>query len=109
MDFVLNTGDKFEVKDTSTPGCIILVCDDKTAKKAQESVTNETIKSALLGDEKLTDYKLESISVGETTDEQAFVTISLVKKTEMEVLLERVAEQDAALIELAGMIAGGTQ
>ena len=106
MELSLNTGVTFECRDDSNENCIIIICPKADAEGIDEKITGATIKNARLGDQVLQDVVLENLCVGETDDGQAFITINLRKKSDIDILKERIAEQDAALIELAGLIGG---
>ena len=104
----LNDGTEFQVYDESDSYRISMNGNAETTISAMEKITTENLKNATLGGEALINKIMTGGSF--TPPDEATGEINLVfslrDKTDMEIVQERLDEQDAALIELAELIGG---
>lgn len=108
MTLTLNDGTQFEVYDVVNPYELSMTTDTATMKQAVEKITTDNLKHATVGDEVLTNKILVGIQVSpiNETTEEVTITFNLGEKSEMDIINERLDEQDAALMELAELIVG---
>ena len=99
----LNNGTKIEIEDISTTSSIVVKGDLEKVNNALSKITTESLKNADLNGTPLLN-KVYTGFTGEREDDIYTVTFNMREKTDMEIMQERLDEQDAALVELAELI-----
>jgi hypothetical protein len=108
MILTLSNGVQFNVNDESDLYQISMTTDTATMKEAVEEITDENLKHATMGDITFLNSIVNGISITSPnpTTGEVNVIFSLGEKSDIDIINERLDEQDAALMELAEMIAG---
>lgn len=108
MLLTLNDGTQFEVSDNSNLYEIFITTDTETMKEIVEEVTTNNLKHATMGEIMFVNAVVNNISVSSPNSStgEVNILISLGVKTDIDIINERLDEQDAALMELAELIAG---
>ena len=99
----LNNGTKIEIAETSTTSAIVVQGDLAKVSAALSEITTDNLKNADLNGTTLTN-KVYTGFTGEREEDVYTVTFNMREKTDMEIMQERLDEQDAALVELAELI-----
>jgi hypothetical protein len=108
MILTLNDGTKLEVLDYSFPDMLVIEADVNTVKTVVEKITTTNLKNATLdGNVFLNVVYVNSaiLPIDENTGKYT-VTVYLRQLTDIDIINERLDEQDAALMELAELIEG---
>jgi len=106
--FRLGDGTEYQVNNESNRDFITLTCETAVAESLIEKLTVDNLKTATIGDESMLNMVYEGFNaspVDEITNE-IYVSLSFRGKRDMEIINERLDEQDAALMELAELIVG---
>ena len=108
MLLTLNDGTQFEVDDNSTKDQILLTTSADNMKLAIEKINNKNLNHATLNNIIIDNVSLNNIMIVpfDATSETGTIIFYLNAKTGMDIIQERLDEQDAALMELAELIAG---
>lgn len=108
MILKLNDGTEFNVDDSSDICRILLTVDTETMKEAIEKITTNNLKHATMGDILFVNAVVNEINVNSPNPITGEVNVIfyLGEKSEMDIINERLDEQDIALMELAELIGG---
>lgn len=101
----LNDGTTINVMETSNTSVINVQGTLNEVTAAIEAISTDTLKNADLNGTTLTN-KVYTGFTGEREEDVYTVSFGMRDKTENEIIMERLDEQDAALVEIADMIGG---
>lgn len=104
----LNDGTEFTVNDSSSLYEISMTVDTETMKTAVEKITNDNLKHATMGDFVFLNVIMNGVNVTSPNPITGEVNMIfyLGEKSDIDVINERLDEQDTALMELAELIGG---
>ena len=108
MLLTLNDGTQFSVNDNSSLYEISMTVSTEGMKTAVEKITNDNLKHATMGDIVFLNAIVNGVNVTSPhpVTHEVNVMYYLGMKSYIEIINERLDEQDAALMELAEMIVG---
>lgn len=108
MILLLADGSEVECLDTSFDGELDIKGNLETVSRAMGLLTNNNLKRAELGGTITIINKVIDNATFTAPDEDGYISLKyfLRDKTDVEVVQERLDEQDAALMELAELIVG---
>jgi hypothetical protein len=101
----LNDGTTINVLETSNTSQINVSGNLEEVSRAMSEITTDSLKNADLAGTTLVNKVYTGFS-GSKDGETYTVSFSMRDKTENEIIMERLDEQDAALVEIADMIGG---
>ena len=101
----LNDGTTINVMETSNTSQINVSGNLEEVTRAMSEITTDSLKNADLAGTTLTNKVYTGFS-GTKEGEVYTVSFGMRDKTENEIIMERLDEQDAALVEIADMIGG---
>lgn len=106
MILTLNDGTQFNVNDSSTFYEISMTANTETMKYAVEKITTDNLKHATMGDITFLGAIVNGINVTPPHPYTGEVNIIfyLGEKSDIDIIKERLDEQDNALMELAELI-----
>ena len=106
--FRLSDGTEFQVNNESEKYLISLTCETPDAKLLMDKLTPANLKTATIGEDSMSNMIYENFNASPVKEATGEVNITLYfrEKTEMEIIEQRLDEQDNALMELAELIGG---
>ena len=107
-ELVLTDGSVVECLDESFEGKLLVRGNIDVASDAISKITNDNLKRATLGVVETINNKVIDSATFTAPDEDEIILLTYIlrDKDDMEIVQERLDEQDAALMELAELIAG---